>query len=92
MAVQCPASGCDYAGTLDAVEGHIGGVADTLHEGAVTADLAESLHGKASEGVSKGLLAVGIIGLIVLMWWVSRSRTSENGPAEGSQAEGERYA
>jgi hypothetical protein len=92
MAVECPAPQCDYAGFLDAVEGHIGGAVDSAHEGLAVADLRESLHGEASEGLRKGLLAAGIIALIGL-WWLSwDGRTSEDQPAEGLEADGECYA
>lgn len=93
MAIECPASGCDYTGTLDAVEGHVGGVADALHEGVVTSGLAQSLHGEGSGGVDgvnwKPLVAVGIVVLIGL-WWLSRdTRTSEEQAAEGPELGGE---
>ena len=69
MAVECPASGCGYAGHLDAVEGHIGGVNDALHEAVVSADLRESLHGEASGGgFWTPLRVLGVVLLAVLVW------------------------
>jgi len=50
VSVECPARECGFQGTLDAVEGHIGGVNDALHQQVVVSDLREMLHGEASEG------------------------------------------
>lgn len=81
MAVKCPASGCDYSGTLDAVEGHIGGVRDSLHEGIVASDLVKSLHGEGSDGASEGaslspwwVLVAGLLLVGVLLWMGSRDQ------------------
>jgi hypothetical protein len=77
---------------MDQVEGHIGGAADGPHQGLVIGDLQRSLDGEASEGLSKALLAAGLIALIGL-WWLSRdTRTSEERAAEGPEADGECYA
>lgn len=83
MSVQCPAEPCDFTGTLDAVEGHLGGVCDTDHTGIVVSDLRQSLHG-GSEGGRKGLLvALGVVAVVVFVFYISRpeqagSPTSED--------------
>lgn len=72
MSVECPASGCDYSGYMDAVEGHIGGVNDAVHRAVVKSDLRKSLDGEGSTGgfwtpfrvllvVLVGLLLVGVL-------------------------------
>lgn len=93
MSIECPAKGCGYTGHLDAVEGHIGGVADALHDGVVTADLRKSLHGEGSEGVDEKAILIGIVVLVVVLWGVWKaSRTGEDRADEGSEGEGEWYA
>lgn len=65
MAVQCPAEGCDYSGMLDAVEGHVGGKVDDLHDGVVMSEVGESFH----EGVHEPLAGVHEA-LGGYPWWV----------------------
>jgi hypothetical protein len=93
MAVECPAPECDFAGHLDAVEGHIGGSTDGVHDGVVPSDLRESLHGEGSEGLAVGLLA--LVAVVLALWYLSRdseqeeSEDEESGPSEGLEAGGE---
>lgn len=82
MAVSCPADGCDFDGTMDQVEGHIGGVADDLHEGIVESELVQSLQGEGNDGLPIGLLAVVGLVLLVLMF-SSDSSSSPTGPSLG---------
>lgn len=92
MAVECPAAGCDYAGHLDAVEGHIGGVAEG-HDGLVVSDLRKSLDGEGSEGLAIGLVAVVV--LVLVLWHLHRranaegSESGESEASEGLEAGGE---
>lgn len=92
MSVQCPAAGCGYTGHLDAVEGHIGGVADALHEGVVTADL-RTPDGKASDGLMLGLLALLLVaGAAVYLSSEEPGEEAESGdsePSEGLEEGGE---
>jgi hypothetical protein len=50
MSIECPAGACDYTGTMDAVEGHIGGTADALHEGVAVPDVRAYLDGEEGGG------------------------------------------
>jgi hypothetical protein len=87
MSVQCPAPDCDYAGHLDAVEGHIGGVGDPLHQGVVPADLRKSLDGKASEGVAIGLLLL-VVGVVLLVYLAGQEPEEEESADESVAVEG----
>jgi hypothetical protein len=87
MSVECPAGGCGYTGHLDAVEGHIGGVGDRVHEGVVVADLRKSLHGKASGGLPAGLVLLVVGSVVVVLYLRSQG---ESGGSEGlNQSESE---
>lgn len=73
MSIECPASGCDYTGMLDAVEGHVGGKADALHEGVVIPQVGNSLTGGEGSGEDFEiplwvLIAVGVVALGLLYY------------------------
>jgi len=89
MAVECPASGCDYAGHMDAVEGHIGGVNDALHQAVVKSDLRKSLDGKASTGAFwTPYRVVGVVLLGVLVWTVISGGREDGGSAVEEEQDG----
>lgn len=83
MAVECPASGCDYSGHLDAVEGHIGGVSEG-HDGLVPADLRKSLHGEGSEGLAVGLIALVVV--VAVLWYLHRQASEDDGGSGVSES------
>lgn len=87
MSVECPAAGCDYSGHLDAVEGHLGGVADKAHRGVVPADLRKSLDGKGSEGLAVGLALVVVVA-VLLLYWSGSDEQEEGGTDESEASEG----
>jgi hypothetical protein len=86
MGVECPAEPCDFSGTLDQVEGHLGGVCDSPHDGLVVSSITESLHNEGSEGLSVGLLA-GLAVVAIAVWWLTQSSDSDE--EEASETSGE---
>lgn len=87
MSVECPASGCDYTGTLDAVEGHIGGSADGLHEGVTVPDLRGYLPGEGGgEGGEEAseipLWLVVVAGVVVLYLLYRAAQDGQEQPDE----------
>jgi hypothetical protein len=86
MAVECPAEPCDFSGTIDQVEGHLGGVCDTPHDGLVVSSITESLHGEGSEGLPVGLL-VGLAVAGIGVWWLAQSSGSDEEEPEETSGE-----
>lgn len=91
MAVECPVDDCSFTGLLDAVEGHIGGVAEG-HGGVVPADVRKSLDGEGSEGVPGGLVVLVVLALLI--WYFpppedeGESGTGESEASQGVEAGG----
>lgn len=67
MSIECPAGACDYMGTMDAVEGHIGGSADVLHEGVVVPDVRAHLAGEEGDGEAFGMPLWAWVAVVVVV-------------------------
>lgn len=63
MAIECPATGCDYVGMVDQVAGHIGGRTDQLHDGIVPTVVRGGTAKVADDGIPSMLVVLAVIAL-----------------------------
>jgi len=82
MSVECPAGACDYMGTMDAVEGHIGGSADALHEGVAVPDVRAYLNGEEGGGEASEMPPWAWVAVALVVALLVYLATSGNGQAD----------
>lgn len=91
MSIQCPADGCDFTGMLDAVQGHVGGSGDTLHDGLAPPDVRAGLdqgEGPAEGSQMPSWVVVAVALVLVLL--VVHAHTSDWSESEDRDEPAER--